>query len=98
MEYKVYVNSYWFDSLSDAETYNDRPEPHRLHERALWTLYQVLRAGGNTAVVVGADGQEVTRLDSVLAMQQWVSREYPGFLAQLDQPVYTRFPRPQDRQ
>ena len=94
-EYSVYVNGYWFDSLQDAEAYGDRPEPYRMHERTLWTLYQVLRAGGNTAVVVDTSGQEVTRLASGPAMQQWVAHKYSGFLAQLDQPVYTRVPHPQ---
>lgn len=97
LQFTVYLNGYWFDSLSDAATYGDRPEPYRLHERSLWVLYQLLTTGRHQAVIRDAQGAEVARLADGPAVQQWVQATYPAFVTQLREPVFTRFPHPLDK-
>jgi hypothetical protein len=92
---KVHINNNYYTSLSDD--YNDRPEFHRHHEQSLWTIYQVMKAGNNHAVVYNNEGQEEIRVSNEVEFRSWVARTYPGFEYQLDKAIYTAYPHPGDK-
>ncbi|MGI4874104.1 MAG: hypothetical protein ACRYFX_23335 [Janthinobacterium lividum] len=94
--YKVYLNGHFFDHLLSSEAYGDRPEPHRQHEQALWTVYQLLRLGEHEAAITDTAGSVVFRTKSAADLKSWFQQLYPDFIAQLDRPVHTRYPHPAD--
>ncbi len=95
-EYLVYLNGNYFNTLADSEAFGDRPEPYRRQERALWTIYQLLKLGEHELVITDKAKQPVFRTRSAPALKQWIAETYVAFAAQLDQPVYTRFPHRAD--
>lgn len=95
-EYAVFVNNLWFDRLNSSEHYQDRPEFFRQHEKALWTIFQLLRAGGHRVSITTPARQLVAEFTGAPAFAAWVAGQYPGLAAQLSEPRYSRFAHPQD--
>lgn len=94
--YSVFVNGLWFDHLNSADHYQDRPEFFRQHEKSLWTIFQLLRAGGHQINITNPTRQVVAEFTEAAAFAAWVGQQYPGLAAQLARPAYTAFPHPQD--
>ena len=95
--YTVYVNGYYFDTLRSSEEFGDRPEPYRLHERALWTSYQLLKLGAHEIIITDKAKQIIFRTRRAAELKNWFQQLYPGMTSQLDQPVWTRFPHALNR-
>ena len=95
-EYTPYLNHHYFNTLAIAEAFGNRSEPHRQHERSLWTIYQLLKFGEHELVITDPARQPVCSTRAASALKQWIAATYPDFAAQLDQPVYIWHPHPQD--
>ena len=95
--YTIYLNGNYFDSLSSALAVGDRPEPYRRHEKALWTIYQLLKLGEHEVAILDEASQLVLQTKEARELKAWVEGVYPGFGSQLDALVYTRFPHPADQ-
>jgi hypothetical protein len=93
-EYVVYLNDYYFVTLASSLVFDDRPEPYRLHEQKLWTIYQLLKLGEHEVVITDQAKQPVLKTKRSEELKAWFSTVYPTGLGQLDQPVYTRLPHP----
>ena len=94
-DYTIYLNGCFFDILWDEYHYNDRPEPHREHEKSLWTIYQLAKLG-HEIVIIDRDKQVVLKADTKRQLMSWLKLRYPKFIKQLDEPVYTSHPHPSD--
>ncbi|MBO2010346.1 hypothetical protein [Hymenobacter negativus] len=94
--YTVYLNGYYFSSLASADVFGDRPEPYRQQEKSLWTIYQLLQLGAHEVTITDTAKQPVLRTRTAADFSAWLQQTYPDFAAQLDQPVYTKFPHSQD--
>jgi len=94
--YLLYLNGHYFDTLGASDAFGDRPEPYRHHERALWTIYQLLQLAQHEVVIADHAKQPTFRTRKAQEWKHWVAETYPDFTNQLDQPVYTRFPHPAD--
>jgi hypothetical protein len=92
----VYINGLFFVGLGDSHVYGDRPETYREHERSLWTLFQVMKNHAHTLHILNEAKEEVACLRSHEAFRDWVASVYPACAAQLDQPLYTKYPHPED--
>jgi hypothetical protein len=52
-EYSIFMNGLWFDHL--GADYGDRPEPSRLHQQTLWTIYELMKLGTHEIAIVNTD-------------------------------------------
>lgn len=95
-EYKVYLNSHYFDTLADSNAFGDRPEPYRLHERSLWTIYQLSRLGEHEVVITDKLKKVVFSTRKAAELKVWIEATYSGCGARLDHLIYTRFAHPAD--
>jgi hypothetical protein len=95
--YTIYLNGSYFGSLASLLVFGDRPEPYRLHEKTLWTIYQLLRLGEHTVVITNEARQPQLSTKRADELKAWVKVVYPDFSNQLDQPSYTRFSHPADQ-
>ena len=82
-EYTLYLNRNYFDTLASAEAFGDRPEPHRRHEKSLWTIYQLLKLGEHELLITDPARQPVLNTRAAPVLQQWIAATYPDFVAQL---------------
>ncbi len=94
--YIVYLNNLFYCHLQDSDAYGDRPEPYRMHERELWTLYQIMYSGKHKLVVTDAQKHVACEIGSQSELRKWIEEVYPDFVGQLDQPHPTRYPHPND--
>ncbi len=95
-EYTLYLNGQYFNALATSDSFGDRPEPYRNHEKSLWTIYQLLKLGEHEVVITDQAKHPAFSTRNAQELKQWITETYPAFAAQLDQPVYTRFPHPAD--
>ncbi|HEX8659382.1 MAG TPA: hypothetical protein VF690_17720 [Hymenobacter sp.] len=95
-EYTLYLNGYYFDTLATPQVFGDRPEPYRSHEKSLWTIYQLLKLGEHELTITDQAKQPRFRTKNAQEFKRWITAAYPLFADQLDQPIYTQFPHPND--
>lgn len=97
VEYLLYLNDHYFDSLYDHNFYGDRPESQRHHARSLWIVYQILKSGGHTLVITDNDRNQKETIKNEIEFKKWVQKTYQGFDTQLDQLIYTKSSHPDDK-
>jgi hypothetical protein len=97
IDYFIYVNGLFYTHLVAASVYGDRPESYRAHEKQLWTLLQIIKAGENELTAVHQPTQTQEKISTVAAFEQWIQKEYPSFAAQIAANELMRFPHPSDK-
>lgn len=95
-EFYIYINKYSFEYLADRSYYGDRPELYRQQEKKLWTLNQLIK-GGNIITVTNNAKQILYKISDSVEFKSWIEKEYPDFIEQLDEKIYTKYPHPTDR-
>ncbi|WP_223648792.1 hypothetical protein [Hymenobacter psoromatis] len=63
-EYIIYLNGNYFDTLLNSTAFGDRPEPYRLQEKKLWTIYQLAKLGEHEVTVTAENRQVVIKTKS----------------------------------
>lgn len=94
-DFKVYLNGLYFLHLDNSDTYGDRPEPYRQHERNLWLLYNLIK-NGHIITITDMSGMALHRLSSESELLSCFQTYYNNFIPQLDKPFYTNRPHPND--
>ncbi|MFN7259159.1 MAG: hypothetical protein ACK5TU_04590 [Cyclobacteriaceae bacterium] len=92
---KIYVNGLFYDHLSNSSIYGDRVEFYRTHEKSLWTINQLAKLKHEITITDEANQIEVIIKD-IDDLKNWVRKDYPDFVHQLDDLHYTKYPHPND--
>ena len=95
-EFYIYINKYSFDYLPDRSYYGDRPEPYREQEKKIWTLNQLIKAG-NIITVTNKAKQILYKINNSDEFKSWIEKEFPGFIEQVEEKIYTKYPHPTDK-
>ena len=94
-DYNVYINGVYFVTLWNATIYGDRPETHRTHEKSLWTIFQLMKLGHEIVITDQAKQLEL-KPGNIKELTMWFKLKYPESIDQLDKPVFTKHPHPND--
>jgi hypothetical protein len=92
--YNIYLNGYWFDSLEID--YNDRPEPYRMLQKSLWTIYELTKLGTHEIAIVNEDKQLELKTKRAWELRSWLMRRYPRRLLDHLGGEYSSSPHPAD--
>ena len=94
-DFYVFLNCYSYGYSADSSYYGVRDEPCREHEKKLWTLFQIVK-NDNVITITNQAKQVIKKIENVEQLKDWIAKTYPGFVNQLENKIYTKYPHPTD--
>jgi hypothetical protein len=96
VEFVLYLNGEFHTHLWSSEDYSDRPEPYRMHNHTLWTVYQIMRNRDHELTICDKDKNVLCTLHTETEFLDWVKKTYNAFY-ELDRRSPTGMPHPGDK-